>query len=160
AAGTLGFPTSDEFTNAGGQRESDFEHGSITCCPAVIHSNGNAANGYHAIWTSDSYNGAPLTSITLNSQAVSNVISISVRNEGPGNFDSNTVLAYWLGGSDDGSPADGTRFCHAPGSDWYSCDPGISSWIGYATITSGQVATFQFQIQAPQVGSSFSTTMY
>jgi hypothetical protein len=98
---------------------------------------------------SDSYNGAPLTSITLPSGGVSNNIYVTFNNQGPGTWDSNTVLAYWSGGTNDGQPSDGTAWCHAPGGvDWSTCNPGIPAWIGSGTIAPGYNRTFEFQIQA------------
>jgi hypothetical protein len=105
-------------------------------------------SGNHAAWVSDSYNSAPLTSITLAPGGVSSNIYITFNNQGPGTWDSSTVLASWSD-YNDGQPSDGTSWCHAPGGvDWLTCNPGIPAWIGSGTVAPGASRTFEFQIQA------------
>jgi hypothetical protein len=133
----------------------------FTLLPTVY----NSASSEHASWVSDSYDGAPLASIALRSGGVSDNIYVTFSNQGPGNWDTSTVLAYWVGGTDDGQPGNGLEWCHAPvtegGGDWWTCNPGVSAWIGSGRIIQpGQNGTFSFQIQAPQTGSTISTTLY
>lgn len=124
----------------------------------TIHTTGGGVtSSQHAVWTSDSYNGSPLTSITLAPGQTSSPIYITFNNQGPGTWDANTVLAAWSG-SGDGAPGNGTTFCHAPGSDWKTCDPGVPAWDGTGAVAPGQSVTFEFQIQANSGAST--TTLY
>ncbi len=84
-------------------------------------------------------------------------VAVTFSNQGPGTWNANTVLAAWSG-SGDGPPGNGTTFCHAQGSDWNTCDPGVPAWVGSGTVTSGHSYTFEFQIRANSGASS--TTLY
>src|SRR5262249_45161696 len=113
---------------------------------AVPQSSGGTTGDFHALWVGDSYQGAPLSDMTLAADAVSDPISVTFANEGPGTWDANTVLALWDGTSD-GPPANGGLLCHDVPNDWASCGPGVAAWIGYGTVETGEQGTFEFQIQ-------------
>jgi hypothetical protein len=118
---------------------------------------GGVTDGFHALWVGDSYLGTPVTDITLAPHAVSNDISVTFLNEGPGTWDANTVLGVW-DGSSDAAPTDGTPFCHDPPNDWATCVPGIPAWIGAGqNIGPGEQGTFVFQIQAAANGKTDTT---
>jgi hypothetical protein len=123
----------------------------------------SVAAGEHALWTSDSYRGAPLDQLTLRSGEVSDWISVGFLNEGPTtSWNQNIVLAQWAG-DDDGVPVNGNAggmFCHDAPHDWWSCDPAIAAWIGYGPVPPGQVGTFTFRVQAPRVDSPQDYTLY
>jgi hypothetical protein len=117
------------------------------------------ASSYHGVWRWDSYDGQPFASISLGAGGVSDVISVNFLNQGAGTWDGNTVMALW-DGTDDGPPLTATQWCHAPGSDWLTCDPGIPAWDGLFPVGPGGSFTFQFQIQAPVTTRSFSKTLF
>jgi hypothetical protein len=118
------------------------------------------ATGQNAVWVGDSYQGASIADITLQSGQISDPLSVSFLNEGPFNWDADYVLAQW-NGSDDGPPLTNPIFCHLPTIDWWSCYPrAIPAWIGYGTVHPGEVGTFQFQLQAPGVDAQHDYTLY
>jgi hypothetical protein len=119
---------------------------------------GGNTSDFHALWVSDSYQGAPLTDITLAADKVSDPISVTFTNEGPGSWDANTVLAMWDGTSD-GPPSSGGLLCHDVPKDWASCGPGVAAWIGYGTVGPGEQGTFEFQIQ-PAANTPQGSTFY
>jgi hypothetical protein len=119
----------------------------------------SVTSSYHALWQWDSYDGQPVTNINLASGLVSGAIYVNFLNRGPGTWNSNTVLALWDGTTDNG-PADGMQWCHAPGSDWLTCNPGIPAWDGQFAVGPGGSFTFEFQIQAPVTTHPITRTLY
>jgi hypothetical protein len=115
--------------------------------PAINASGGGTTGDFHALWTGDSYQNAPVTDITLTADTVSAPISVVFTNEGPGTWDANTVLALWDGTSD-GPPSNGALLCHDVPNDWASCAPGSAAWIGY-----GQTSVAEFRVSLRQIAS-------
>jgi hypothetical protein len=99
-----------------------------------------------------------VTDITLVADAISDPISVTFLNEGPGTWDANTVLAVW-DGTTDGPPSDGSLLCHDGPHDWASCAPGVAAWIGYGPVGPGEQGTFEFQIQ-PAANTPSNSTLY
>jgi hypothetical protein len=125
-----------------------------------------APASYAAAWSSDSYDGAPLTAITVIGGLQSDQIFIYFRNTGSATWDSNTLLVAWDGSSDAPPGANtSTQFCDPIGpdglQDWQSCVPGIAAWIGSGrSVAPGQTGLFTFYVQAPGVGAARDYTLY
>jgi hypothetical protein len=124
------------------------------------------ASNYHGHWVGDSYDGKPLTSITLFSGDRSDQIFVQFHNDGPATWDSNTVLLAWDPSTQ--NPYDyvvADNFCDPTGpdgkQDWQQCSaPGIPAWVGYGQVGPGGTATFYFYIQAPVLRTTTTYRLY